>query len=90
LARHLHARMPVVKVAAARGGKGEQGTIIRLIKDRGFGFVSTANGKEVFLHASTLPQGVFDTLQEGQAVSFDIENDPGGRGERAANVEILD
>jgi cold shock CspA family protein len=29
-------------------------------------------------------------LQEGQSVSFDIENDPGGRGERAVNVEVLD
>jgi CspA family cold shock protein len=68
----------------------EQGTIVRLIRDRGFGFVSTLGGKEIFLHASTLPQGVFDSLQEGQAVSFDIENDAGGRGERAVNVEILD
>jgi CspA family cold shock protein len=67
-----------------------EGTIKRLVRDRGFGFVSTANGKEVFLHASMLPQGVFDTLQEGQAVAFDIENDPGGRGERAVNVEVLD
>jgi CspA family cold shock protein len=68
----------------------EQGTIVRLLRDRGFGFVTTASGKEVFLHASALPPGAFDMLQEGQSVSFDIRNDPGGRGERAVNVEVLD
>jgi CspA family cold shock protein len=78
------------KTQLRRGGALVEGTIKRLIKDRGFGFVSTASGKEVFLHASALPPGEFDTLQEGQFVSFEIQNDPGGRGERAVNVEVLD
>jgi len=65
-----------------------KGPIVRIIRDRGFGFVRTEDGSEIFLHHSTLPRGVFDTLTEGQEVEFDIENDTRGRGERAVNVRI--
>ena len=67
-----------------------QGPIVRIIRDRGFAFVRAENGAEVFMHHSTLPRGVFDTLQEGQEVEFDIENDARGRGERAVNVRLAD
>jgi cold shock protein len=66
-----------------------QGPIVRIIRDRGFAFVRTDDGSEIFMHHSTLPSGVFDTLQENQEVSFDIENDPRGRGQRAVNVSVL-
>jgi CspA family cold shock protein len=66
-----------------------RGPIIRIIRDRGFGFVRTESGSEVFMHHSALPSGVFDTLQDGQEVEFDIENDPRGRGERAVNVQLV-
>ena len=66
-----------------------RGPIIRIIRDRGFAFVRAENGAEVFMHHSALPRGVFDTLQEGQEVEFDIEDDPRGRGERAVNVRVL-
>ena len=67
----------------------EQGSVVRLIRDRGFGFVNTQGGKEVFMHHSALPPGVFDTLREGQELEFEIENDARGRGERAVNVRLL-
>jgi len=67
-----------------------RGTVVRLVRDRGFGFVKTESGKEIFLHHSTLPGGVFDALTEGQALEFDIEIDPQGRGERATNVQVVD
>ena len=66
-----------------------RGPIVRIIRDRGFAFVRAENGAEVFMHHSSLPPGVFDTLQEGQEVEFDIENDPRGRGQRAMNVRVL-
>ena len=66
-----------------------RGPIVRIIRDRGFGFVRTPEGTEVFMHHSALPSGVFDTLQDGQEVEFDIENDPRGRGERAVNVQLV-
>jgi len=67
-----------------------RGPIVRIIRDRGFAFVRAENGAEVFMHASTVPQGEFDSLQEGQEIEFDIENDPRGRGQRAANVRLVD
>jgi len=66
----------------------EQGPVIRLVRDRGFGFVRTPSGEEIFFHHSTLPPGVFDSLQEGQQLQFDIENDARGRGKRAVNVQL--
>ena len=38
----------------------------------------------------SLPRGVFDTVQEGQEMDFDIENDVRGRGQRATNVVLGD
>ena len=66
-----------------------QGTMVRIIRDRGFGFVRSDDGSEIFVHHSTMPHGVFDTLQEGQEIEFDIENDRHGRGQRAANVRLI-
>ncbi len=67
-----------------------RGTIVRMIRDRGFGFVRIDTGEEIFFHHSALERGIFDTLQEGQELEFDIENDVRGRGQRAANVRLLD
>ena len=61
-----------------------QGTIKRLIRDRGFGFIRSADGKEVFFHRSSLQQLTFDGLKEGEAVDFEIEN--GEKGPRAVSV----
>ena len=50
-----------------------QGTIKKLVKDRGFGFISTNSGKgDVFFHVSAVADGAFDALQEGQNVEFEI------------------
>jgi cold shock protein len=65
------------------------GPIVRLVRDRGFGFVRAEDGAEIFFHHSTLPSGVFDTLSEGQQLEFDVENDTRGRGQRAGNVRIF-
>jgi len=66
-----------------------RGPIVRIIRDRGFGFVRAEDGSEIFIHHSTLPRGEFDTLQEGQEIEFDIENDQRGRGQRAVNVQLV-
>ena len=66
-----------------------QGTIKKLVKDRGFGFISMGQGKgDVFFHVSSVEEGVFDALQEGQAVEYEIVEDGGrgGKGPRAGNV----
>ena len=65
-----------------------QGTIVRLVRDRGFGFIRMANGKEIFFHATGVVGFPFDNLVEGQNVSFEIQQDTRGRGERAVNVRL--
>ena len=63
-----------------------RGRVVRLIRDRGFGFVRLGDGSEVFFHHSSMNPGEFDALNEGQDVEFSIEQDPRGRGSRASNV----
>jgi CspA family cold shock protein len=65
-----------------------RGTIVRLVRDRGFGFIRMENGTEVFFHATGMQNFPFDSLQEGQAVTFDIEQDTRGRGQRAVRVQL--
>ena len=67
-----------------------RGSVVRIIRDRGFGFIRTDRGSEIFFHHSTLPPGVFDSLAEGQPVEFEAETDPRGRGERATGVRLVD
>ncbi len=67
-----------------------EGVIVRLIRDRGFGFIRTEpEGEEIFFHATAVADGRFDTLQEGQRVQFDRVRDPRGRGMRAENVRLV-
>ena len=64
------------------------GSIVRLVRDRGFGFIRTENGQEVFFHATGMAGFPFDNLMEGQTVTFDIEQDTRGRGQRAVRVQV--
>jgi CspA family cold shock protein len=59
------------------------GTIKRVARDKGFGFIRDNSGQEYFFHRSSV-QGSFDALNEGQRVSFDEEQSP--KGPHAANV----
>jgi cold shock protein len=64
------------------------GTIVRIVTQRGFGFIQEQDGKEVFFHASGVTGSIpFDSLQEGQQVSYEKQQDDRGRGERAVNVQ---
>ena len=55
---------------------------------KGYGFIENdAGGKDVFLHVSALEQAGIDTLEEGDAVSFDIGEDRGK--ENAINIQKI-
>jgi CspA family cold shock protein len=62
------------------------GKIKKVIRDRGFGFISDTDGREVFFHQSSIIDATFDAFKEEQAVEFEIENSP--KGPRAVNVRI--
>jgi cold shock protein len=64
------------------------GTIKRLVRDKGFGFIGADRGAEYFFHRSACPGDTFDRLREGQSVSFDVGEGP--KGPRAENVKSED
>jgi len=64
------------------------GTIVRIVAQRGFGFIQEPDGKELFFHASGVVGATpFVYLQEGQQVSYEKTRDDRGRGDRAVNVQ---
>jgi CspA family cold shock protein len=59
---------------------------IKKVTDRGFGFITATDGKEVFFHRSECQSVAFDSLSEGQEVSYERESDV--KGPRARNVRL--
>ncbi len=55
--------------------------------EKGYGFIEREDGGDVFVHFSAIQSEGFKTLEEGQAVEFDVVQ--GTRGEQAANVVRL-
>ena len=51
---------------------------IKKITQKGFGFIETANGKDLFFHSSSVADGRFDELEEGQQVKYDEGSGPKG------------
>lgn len=62
------------------------GTVKRLVSDKGFGFIAAADGSEYFFHQSACVNTRFDDLREGQEVTF--ERGQGPKGPRAENVKL--
>lgn len=62
------------------------GTIKRLVSDKGFGFILADDGNEYFFHQSACRDAAFHELRESQAVTFERGNGP--KGPRAENVRL--
>ncbi|MBO0418745.1 MULTISPECIES: cold-shock protein [Vagococcus] len=62
-----------------------QGTVKWFNAEKGFGFITQENGEDVFAHFSAIQGEGFKTLEEGQAVTFEVEE--GQRGLQATNIE---
>ncbi len=65
----------------------EQGTVKWFNDAKGFGFLSRPNGEDVFVHFSAIESNGFRSLQEGQAVQFNVTK--GQKGWQAENVQVL-
>ena len=63
-----------------------KGTIKRLVSDKGFGFIASEDGSEYFFHSSACSDTPFDSLREGQAVTFEAGQGP--KGPRGENVRL--
>ena len=63
------------------------GTVKWFNAAKGYGFIAREDGPDVFVHYSAIQSEGFRTLQQGQAVEFEIEEGP--KGLQAANVTLL-
>lgn len=64
-----------------------KGTVKWFNAEKGYGFIQVEDGEDVFVHFSAIQGDGFKSLEEGQAVEFDITE--GNRGAQAANVHKL-
>jgi cold shock protein len=62
----------------------EQGTVKWFNDSKGFGFITTEDGSDVFVHHTSIQGSGFKSLAEGAVVSFDTEKGP--KGPKAINV----
>jgi len=60
------------------------GTVKWFNNQKGYGFISSENGRDVFVHHSAIQAEGYKSLEEGQKVEFEIV--PGPKGDQAANV----
>ena len=65
----------------------QNGTVKWFNNQKGDGFLSDSEGKDIFVHYSNLNMDGFKTLEEGQAVEFEVIN--GAKGLQAVNVSKL-
>ncbi len=63
------------------------GTVKWFNGDKGFGFITTDEGNDVFAHFSQINKDGFKTLEEGQKVSFDVAQ--GQKGPQAENISEI-
>jgi CspA family cold shock protein len=68
-----------------------QGTIKKLVSDRGFGFIlldgEQESGKDLFFHRNDVQGAGYDALREGDQVTYDEANDERRNRPKAANVQ---
>lgn len=63
------------------------GTVKWFNSEKGFGFITTDEGKDVFAHFSQINKDGFKTLEEGQKVTFNVVD--GAKGPQAENITII-
>ena len=63
----------------------EQGKVKWFNAEKGFGFIEREGGEDVFVHFSAIQSDGFKSLDEGQSVTFEVEQ--GQRGPQATNVQ---
>ncbi|MBQ9871545.1 MAG: cold-shock protein [Eubacterium sp.] len=64
-----------------------KGTVKWFNNQKGFGFITGEDGKDVFVHFSGLNMEGFKTLEEGQNVEYDVTE--GEKGPQATNVTVI-
>ncbi|MFH1061859.1 MAG: cold shock domain-containing protein [Candidatus Omnitrophota bacterium] len=65
----------------------EQGTVKWFNNSKGYGFIASESGVDVFVHHSAIQGEGYKSLDEGQAVQFEVQDGP--KGKQASNVVRL-
>jgi len=65
----------------------EQGTVKWFNAAKGYGFISGANGTDIFVHFKSIVSEGYKTLNEGDKVLYDVEEGP--KGQQATSVNIV-
>lgn len=69
------------------GGIVMKGTVKWFNQEKGFGFITGEDGKDVFAHFSQIQKEGFKTLNEGEEVTFDVTE--GAKGPQATNIVVV-
>jgi len=69
------------------GGKALIGVVKWFDDAKGYGFIESEEGRDVFVHHTAIQDTGFRSLSEGQRVKFDVTQGP--KGDQATNVQIL-
>jgi len=64
-----------------------KGTVKWFNAEKGFGFITTEDGKDLFVHFSKINKAGYKSLNEGERVSFEVEDGP--KGQQATNVQAV-
>ena len=63
------------------------GTVKWFNAEKGYGFITTEDGEDLFAHFTQIQKDGFKSLEDGEAVSFDVVE--GQKGPQAANIQSL-
>jgi len=67
----------------------QNGTVKFFNHSKGFGFIAPEDGsKDIFVHITALERAGISSLDEGDKVSFDVEDDPKGRGKQVSSIQL--
>jgi len=72
---------------ACKRGITMEGTVVKWVNKKGYGFIEVEGQKDIFVHYSDVKKDGFVSLRIGQKVKFDLEETD--KGPRAKNVEPL-
>lgn len=71
----------------SRVGGQMRGMVTRVIRGRGFGFIQTEDGQQIFFHLTGLVEPIFQDLKRGDVVEFEVTQDR--RGPRAVQIRSV-
>lgn len=77
----------IARILTLEGLEMAKGTVKWFNNQKGFGFITGEDGKDVFVHFSGLNMEGFKTLEEGQNVEYDVTE--GEKGPQATNVTVI-